>query len=122
MVISGLVLTLCEASPHVHDLCDRLRADARFTLGPPAGHRLPLVAEASDSEAAERIVDELRRRAGVLNVDVAFVEIDPDDAASRSGSAFGRRRSDDRSSTHLPTAAPARSPQESFDAHHVAHR
>ena len=122
MVISGLVLTLCDAPRRSPEIFERLRADSRFTLGAPLGPRLPLVAEANDSTDAERLVDELRHIAGVLNVDVAFVEIDPADAESQSGCAFGRRRHPDRPAPNSNTPDTCTLPKERSDADPDARR
>ena len=93
MVISGLVLTLCDAADRLRECTERLRPDPRITLGTPVAARLPLVAEADDAGAAEGLVEELRALPGVVHVDVAFIEIDPAESRVREGSPFSRRRS-----------------------------
>ncbi|MBL9119111.1 MAG: hypothetical protein JNL80_04260 [Phycisphaerae bacterium] len=76
-----------------------------MTLGHAIGANLPLVMETEDARSAQVLVDEVREIPGVLHVDVAFIEIDPDDAASQPGSAFGRRRAGERPASDFPSAA-----------------
>lgn len=74
MAISGLVITLDEDPELQRATLDVLRADARLTLGAPAGNRLPLVAETESATAGTELVESLFAQRGVRFVDVVSVD------------------------------------------------
>lgn len=80
-VVLGLVLALpAEAAPR-DALLGRLQARPGLRLGSPQGHLLPLTAEAADPMELHRWLEALP---GMGAVDVAFVEVTPDDTPAPS--------------------------------------
>jgi hypothetical protein len=76
MAISGLVITLSENESAAHAALMSLESDPRLTMGECFGHRVAIVAETSSPDADQALWEALRSHPGIVNVDVAFVEVD----------------------------------------------
>lgn len=77
MAVSGLVITVADATPVA-----RLRAELLRQLGPAlelgeaCGNRLPVVIETATQALGSAWVERLTAMPGVRHVDVVFVELD----------------------------------------------
>ncbi len=81
MAISGLVLTLTD-DPAGAAAMAMLHSDPRLTLGEQFGRRVAVVAETSSAHDDRELFDELRGTPGITQVDVTFVHLDTEPAAS----------------------------------------
>jgi hypothetical protein len=81
MAISGLVVTLSDDAADAAVLAV-LRSDPRLTLGERFGRRVAVVAETPSARDDRELFDELRATQGVTQVDVTYVHLDTEPAAS----------------------------------------
>lgn len=81
MAISGLVVTLSEDPAGAAALAV-LKSEPRLTLGERFGRRIAVVAETPSARDDRELFDELRGTLGITQVDVTFVHLDTEPAAS----------------------------------------
>ncbi len=81
MAISGLVVTLSDGAAGAAVLAV-LRSDPRLTLGERFGRRVAVVAETPSAHDDRELFDELRATKGITHVDVTYVHLDAEPAAS----------------------------------------
>ncbi len=75
MAVSGLIITHADENS-VITVAAALAGDPRVTLGERFGLRRAVVGETSSPEGDRDLIDDLRARAGVVNVDVVYVHLD----------------------------------------------
>lgn len=81
MAISGLVVTLSDDTAAAAAL-SVLSSDSRLTLGERLGRRVAVVADTPSAHDDLELFDELRGMPGITQVDVTFVHLDTEPAAS----------------------------------------
>ena len=81
MAISGLVVTLSDDAAGAAVL-SVLATNPQLTLGERFGRRVAVVAETPSVHADRDLFDELRSTPGITQVDVTFVHLDTEPAAS----------------------------------------
>lgn len=87
MAISGLMVTLCANAEATEQALLALSADRRLTLGERVGRRVPMVAETASAAQDAELWNDLHALPGIESVDVTFVSIDGESAASTEGSS-----------------------------------
>ena len=76
MAISGLVLITESDARRAGSALARVRADHRFTLGPPNGRRIPVVLETASQDEDRDCFHWLTELDGIAHVDVVLVGVD----------------------------------------------
>ncbi len=76
MSISGLLITLANDPNASTTVISILKADPRIDVGERRGPYLPVVADTTGKRENQRLWDELRELAGVINVNLVFADLD----------------------------------------------
>ncbi len=76
MSISGLLITLADDPNASETAISTLKADPRIDVGERRGPYLPVVADTTGKHENQRLWDELRELAGVINVNLVFADLD----------------------------------------------
>ena len=76
MSISGLLITLADDPNASETAISTLKADPRIDVGERRGPYLPVVADTTGTHENQRLWDELRELAGVINVNLVFADLD----------------------------------------------
>jgi nitrate reductase NapAB chaperone NapD len=79
MTISGLLITLTDDPETSDAVITALQDDPRIDVGERLGPYLPVVADTTGKQESQRLWDELRELAGVINVNLAFAHLDDEE-------------------------------------------
>jgi hypothetical protein len=90
MTISGLLITLADDSKASDAAIAVLEADPRIDVGERRGPYLPVVADTAGKQDNQRLWDELRGLAGVVDVNLAFAHLDDEEEQACSPTTDGR--------------------------------
>ena len=109
MPISGLVISLAEASSLQNDTLRELRSDRRIEIGQRHFGRVAIVAETESSQEDKALWHWIESLPGVIHVDLAFASFDPPDSHPSSGATPPSDNEHDSLTDHVNSADSRRS-------------